>query len=307
MKEITLAHSPDADDVAMWWPLTGLSDLQGHPLPGESGEPVIDTRGWAFRTVAEDIQVLNARAIERGDFDVTAISAHAYPYLATRYRITRCGSSMGESYGPKLVVRTDAPWSDWREMMGSEDPRPLAIPGRHTTAFLTLCILADQTPSVREMHFQSIIGSVLGGETRAGLLIHEAQLDPESLGLRTMLELGPAWTGMTGTPLPLGLNVIRRDLDERFGVGSCAEIAMLLQQSVRHAIERPEQTRAFLIARSEQRPEWRDAALLDRYLQMYVNERTVDLGEDGIDALRRLYAEGSVRSLCPDPGSIDVV
>lgn len=307
MKEITLAHSPDADDVAMWWPLVGLSDLRGTPLGGESGDPAFDTCGWRFRTIAQDIQVLNARAIEQGDLDITAISAHAYPYLAARYQITKCGASMGESYGPKLVVRADSPDTSLEQLLERIDTRAIAIPGRHTTAFLTLSILAGRSFATREMHFQSIIGSVLEGQVSAGLLIHEAQLDPESLGLRTILELGPAWTRLTGTPLPLGLNVLRRDLDERFGAGSCAEVAGLLQRSVRHAIQHPAQTRAFLLARSEARPEWQDAALLDRYLGMYVNDRTVDMGQDGVDALRRLYAEGSARGLCADPGTIDAI
>lgn len=307
MNELTLAHSPDADDMAMWWPLTGMLDREGRPLQGDDGRPALDTGRFRFAPLAADIQYLNKRAIDAGDLDITAISAHAYPYIASRYRITRCGASIGESYGPKLVVARESKIATLDEAVEASTHAPLAIPGRHTTAFLTLSVLAGRPFTTLELPFHEIVGAVREGRASSGLLIHEAQLDPESSGLRGVLALGPAWTERTGMPLPLGLNVIRRDLDGRHGAGTCAAVASLLMASVRHAIDNPASTRRFLLARSDERPEWRDDALLTRYLRMYVNDRTVDMGDTGVRALERLFMEGARLGLCPDPGAIDVI
>lgn len=307
MIPLTLAHSPDADDMAMWWPLTGMRDRMGRPFAGVDGRAALDTLGFEFRGLAADIQELNVRAIERGDLDITAISANAYTRIAARYRITRSGASIGMSYGPKLVVAGSSPARSLGELLERESRPVIAIPGRHTTAYLTLRVLAGREMSVVEMPFHQIVDAVRAGRADAGLLIHEAQLDPESLGLRVLLELGPAWTRRTGKPLPLGLNVIRRDLDDRFGDGTCARVASLLRASVRHAIERGDKTREFLLARSDERPEWRDHGLLDRYLAMYVNAQTIDMGEPGIQALGMLFREGAKAGLCEDPGPIDAI
>lgn len=309
MIEMTLAHSPDADDMAMWWPLTGMRDRNGSAFPGQDGCPAIETNGFDFVPIASDIQELNVRAIERGDLDITAISANAYPYIHGRYRITRCGASIGRSYGPKLVVSAKSEFRTLEQVLErARDAGDLvAVPGRHTTAFLTLRLLSGGDFPIVEMPFHRIVGAVAEGQAIAGLLIHEAQLDPEALGLRVVLELGPAWTSRTGSPLPLGLNVIRRDLDEIHGEGTCERIASLLRSSVRHAIDQGEKTRAFLLARSDERPEWKDRALLDRYLAMYVNEQTVDLGDEGIGALRLLYREGARAGLFAEPDEIDAV
>lgn len=307
MARLTLAHSPDADDVAMWWPLAGMRDRHGRRFDGTDGRPALDTGEFAFETVEADIQELNVRAIERADLDITAVSAGVYPRIASRYRITRCGASIGVSYGPKLVVARESGLGSLAEVLSDRAAKPVAIPGRHTTAYLVLRALAARDMPVLEVPFQDVIGAVTSGRASAGLLIHEAQLDPESLGLRVIVELGPAWTARTGGPLPLGLNVLRRDLDERFGPGAAARIASLLKESVRYSISHGERTRAFLLARSDDRPEWRDRALLDRYLGMYVNEQTVDMGEAGVNALRVLYREGCDAGLCADPGPIDAI
>lgn len=308
MNRLTLAHSPDADDMAMWWPLTGMRDRAGRPFPGADGRPAVDTLGFEFQPLVADIQELNVRAIERADLDITAISANAYAHVADRYQITRCGASIGVAYGPKLVVAaTSSDRSLAHVLHASDAGHPVAIPGRHTTAFLTLRVLSGRDFPIMELPFHQIVGAVLDGQARAGLLIHEAQLDPESLGLRVITELGPCWTARTGKPLPLGLNVIRRDLDSRFGPGSCRRVAGLLARSVRHAIDHGDRTRAFLLARSDERPEWKDRDLLDRYLAMYVNEQTVDMGPAGVGALEILFSEGAKAGLCPSPGPIDAI
>jgi 1,4-dihydroxy-6-naphthoate synthase len=307
MARLILAHSPDADDVAMWWPLAGMRDRRGRRFDGSDGRPALDTGELAFETLEADIQELNVRAIERSDLDITAVSAGVYPRIASRYRITRCGASIGVSYGPKLVVARPSGLGSLGDVLSDPGGRPVAIPGRHTTAYLVLRALAGREMPVLEVPFQEVIGAVTSGRASAGLLIHEAQLDPESLGLRVIVELGPAWTARTGGQLPLGLNVVRRDLDERLGSGATARVATLLRASVRYSIEHGERTRAFLQARSDDRPEWRDRALLDRYLGMYVNGQTVDMGEAGVEALRVLYAEGSRAGLCEEPGPIDAI
>ena len=305
MNRLNLAHSPDADDMAMWWPLVGMRDRRGRPFEGEDGRPALDTGGFVFETIEADIQVLNVRAMERGDLEITAVSAGVYPRIAQKYRITRCGASIGVSYGPKLVVRAENEPATLAELIDSGTT--VAIPGRHTTAYLVLRALSGRVFPVLEMPFHEIVDAVMSGRVGAGLLIHEAQVSPESLGLRVVTHLGPAWTERTGGPLPLGWNVIRRDLDSRHGAGTCEHVAGLLRRSVRHAIDHPERTRAFLLARSEDRPEWRDRGLLDRDLGMYVNEQTVDFGEAGVAALRALYREGAGAGLCDDPGVIDAI
>lgn len=309
MITLSLAHSPDADDMAMWWPLTGMRDRSGAPLSGGVCEPAIDTRGFRFETLAADIQELNLRAIERGDLDITAISAGAYPGISGVYRVTRCGASIGGAYGPKLVASASSRLDSLDAALGACDSGGgmIAIPGRHTTAYLALRVLAERAFPTREMPFYAIPEAVFGGEVAAGLLIHEAQLDPEVLGLRTILELGPAWMAWAGGPLPLGLNVMRRDLDARFGVGTSETVAHLLRESVRYAIDHGELTRAFLLARSDERPEWKEPGLLERYLSMYVNEQTVDMGEEGVRSLRTLFARGVAAGLCVDPGEIDAI
>ncbi|MCC5787898.1 MAG: ABC transporter substrate-binding protein [Phycisphaerales bacterium] len=302
---LTLGHSPDADDMVMWWPLVGMRDPEGLPVDGPEGTPVIVSDRFSFQTIPDDVQRLNRRAIERGDLDITAISAHAYPYLKDRYRITRSGASMGEGYGPKLVVQRDNPAQTSEALFDSRTP-VVAVPGVHTTAYLTLRLLLGRDFEVREMLFSEIPGAVAEGEVDAGLLIHEAQIAFEQLGLRRLMDLGEAWSIAHKLPLPLGLNVLKRDLDDRYGSGSVDEVAQLLGRSVRHAREHAEASKRFLLLHADARPEWRDEALVDRYLAMYVSGLTLDMGEPGRKALELLLGEGFRAGLSPDPGHIDL-
>lgn len=274
-KTLTLAHSPDADDLVMWWPLTG----QRHPDAGRFSEPQLDTRGLAFDLIARDVEELNKLAMT-GDsaYDITAISAAAYPAIADRYAITRAGSSFGEHYGPKLVVRKDAAIDTMEDLDGDL----IAIPGRNTTAYLTLR-LARPGVRVVEMLFSEIPGAVARGDVDAGLLIHEAQLTLAEHGLRAVADMGQWWGTQTGMPLPLGLNVVRRDLPD------LDALCDLLAESVAIAARERAASKAFLKRNNAGKPEWDDDALLDRYLDMYVSPMTVDMGERGRAALAELY------------------
>ncbi len=314
MPTLTLAHSPDSDDLVMWWPLCGMTHADGSPIDGPLGKPALDTQGFTFKPLPEDVEALNRRAIERADLDVTAISAHTYPHIKHHYQITDCGGSFGEGYGPKVVARAD----DNRfireipvEALLNDDIT-IAVPGRKTTAFLTLSLMLraiDPAHTMRaiEMPFADIIGAVQSGAADAGLLIHEAQLTFEDAGLRKLADLGEWWGNTTHMPLPLGLNVIKRDLDERFGAGTCAKLSKLLSESVEYAITHEAESREFLRIRGEGRPEWNDDALVKKYLSMYVSPLTRSMGDKGRSALKHLLTEGHKAGLCPDPGPIDVL
>ena len=291
-KTLTLAHSPDADDLVMWWPLTG----QRHPDAGRFSEPQLDTRGLAFDLTARDVEELNKLAVT-GDsaYDITAISAAAYPAIADRYAITRAGSSFGEHYGPKLVVRKDAAI----ETMEDLDGDLIAIPGRNTTAYLTLR-LARPGVRVVEMLFSEIPGAVARGDVDAGLLIHEAQLTLGEHGLRAVADMGQWWGTQTGMPLPLGLNVVRRDLPD------LDALCDLLAESVAIAAREREASKAFLKRNNAGKPEWDNDALLDRYLDMYVSPMTVDMGERGRAALAELYRRAHAAGLIDAVPALDV-
>ncbi len=157
------------------------------------------------------------------------------------------------------------------------------------------------------MRFDLVAEAVLSGKADAGLLIHEAQLTFEEQGLRKVADLGEWWNRRHGLALPLGLNVVKRDLDERFGAGSVERVARILGASVRHAVANREESRRFLLEHPHCKPEWEDAALLDRYLRMYVSPLSVDMGQSGRTALATLFGEGAAAGLCPAVGALDVV
>jgi 1,4-dihydroxy-6-naphthoate synthase len=290
---LTLAHSPDADDLVMWWPLTG----QRHLDAGRFSEPQIDSGGLAFDLVARDVEELNKLAIDPSAraYDITAVSAAAYPAIADRYAITRAGSSFGEGYGPKLVVRKDSAIDPMDDLAGDL----VAIPGVNTTAYLTLR-LARPGVRVREMLFSKIPQAVADGEVDAGLLIHEAQLTLHEHGLRAIADMGQWWTGQTGLALPLGLNVVRRDVPD------VDRVCELLARSVEIAAREREASKAFLRRNNAGKPEWDDNDLLDRYLDMYVSPMTVDMGERGRRALAELYRRAVAAGLIGAVPALDI-
>lgn len=318
---LRLAHSPDPDDVFMWWPITGMVD----PRDPERvvREPAIDTGRFRFQALPADIDVLNRRATATGDLDITAISIGTYPYVRDRYALTSCGSSMGFGYGPKVVVREGLEIT--AENLAERAPTlRLAIPGKRTTAFLVfgLMVMSNRTganpppaPSVwegvQEMPFDHILPAVAAGEVEAGLLIHQAQLTFASLGLRQVADVGGWWLAHTGLPLPLGGNALRRDLDERFGPGTCREVAGTLLRSIRHSLQHRDESIRYAMGFA---PEI-DRAQADRYIDMYVNDLTIDARVvregrgrgTGLDAMRRLLSDAHRAGMSPDPGPIDLV
>ncbi len=345
---LTLAHSPDPDDAFMWWPITGKIDpswsLDGaSDLPRVVEPPAIGTGRFDFRAIPADIDVLNRAAtgaiaptrdgpLSLAPFDVTAISFRAYAACADRYRLTACGSSFGDAFGPKVVVRPDHPAFAAGAHGGAgapprdalvdrlRDPRlTIAIPGVTTTAFLVLAMAMDLGPHAdrarfRAMPFDRVIPAVARGEADAGLVIHEGQVTYEHAGLALALDIGAWWHAATGLPLPLGANAVRRDLDARFGPGTTVEVSRLLSASIRHALDHRREalayTMPFALANTrrsgEAAGEPASIERVDRYVAMYVNRWTIDMGDDGLAAVRRLFIEGARRGLCDDPGPIDL-
>lgn len=296
---ITLAHSPDPDDVFMWWPLTGKIDPAGRVL----SPPSIDTRGLRFVPWPVDIHDLNQHATSGSPYEVTALSVACWgtALVADRYAVTRCGGSFGKGYGPRLVVQASSPLAHPHDLLTSNGP--IAIPGHQTTAFLVLKQLlglaphADLSRFVR-LPFEQIIPAVARGEFLAGLVIHEGQITYAQQDLRLLVDLGQWWGATTSLPLPLGVNAIRRDLDQTHGPGTFQLVTDLLHQSVEHAMARWDESVAYTLpfaaanaARAGTTPP--DLQQVDRYCRMYVTEETRDMGDAGEDAIRRVLSTPS--------------
>ena len=233
----------------------------------------VDTRGLAFEQVVSNIQTLNEWAVE-GRLEVTAISAGAYPHVAERYVVLPHGASMGEGYGPIVVARGDV----------DLDAVEIVIPGALTTAYLVLRLALGE-PRVRELPFDQILDEVRSGRANAGLLIHEGQLTYGDAGLVKVLDLGEWWQRETGLPLPLGLNVARRDLDR------LEEVTDVLGEAIRVGLENREE--ALEYAQKFGRGIDRETA--DRFVAMYVNELTAGHGEQGRRAIDELLRRARLR------------
>jgi 1,4-dihydroxy-6-naphthoate synthase len=247
-----VGHSADPDDAFMFWAL-------------EAGR--VDTRGLVFEQVVSDIQTLNEWALE-GRLEVTAISAGAYPHVADRYELLPHGASMGEGYGPVVVAREEL---DLRHV-------EIVIPGALTTAYLVLRLALGE-PRVRELPFDRILDEVASGRADAGLLIHEGQLTYARAGLVKLLDLGVWWQEETGLPLPLGVNVARRDLDR------LADVSAVLGDAIRTGLEHRDEALAY----AERFGRGIDRETADRFVAMYVNELTTDYGERGRRAVQELF------------------
>ncbi len=268
-QRITVAHSPDADDAFMFYALA----------QGKVGDPDLE-----FVHVLQDIQTLNERAF-RGDYEVTAVSFHAYAYLADRYALLPHGASMGDGYGPMIVAR--APLSP--EVLAG---KRIAVPGKLTTAVLALNLWR---PGLEQtvVPFEQIPDAVVSGHVDAGLIIHEGQVTYQSQGLHKVVDLGEWWKAETGLPLPLGGNVIRKDL----GPALMRRVSRLLRESIRYGLAH----RADALAHAMQYGRDLDASLADRFVGMYVNHWTLDYGEPGRQAVRLLLRRGHERGILPLP------
>ncbi|HEY7196303.1 MAG TPA: MqnA/MqnD/SBP family protein [Gaiellaceae bacterium] len=258
---IRLGHSPDPDDAFMFW---GLS----------AGE--VDMRGFEFEHVLRDIQTLNEWALE-GRLEVSAISLHAYPFVQERYAILPHGASMGEGYGPVVVTREPMSPDRLRDV-------EIAVPGRMTTAFLVLRLFLGDTFHYREVPFDRILDEVRSGSAGAGVLIREDQLTYKADGLSLVVDLGEWWLLETGLPLPLGINVARRDL----GAEPLHELSEVLGESIAASLDHRPQA----LAHARQYGRGLDERVADRFVGMYVNERTQDYGDEGRQAVRELLERG---------------
>ncbi|MEX2673339.1 MAG: MqnA/MqnD/SBP family protein [Phycisphaeraceae bacterium] len=281
---IRIGHSPDPDDAFMWYP---LADLDGNG-------PKIDTGRFRFEHVLEDIESLNQRSA-RGELEITALSIHQYPYVADRYALTSCGSSMGDGYGPMVVAKKAYAVEDLRDIT-------LAVPGERTTAFLTMSLLMKsvgvETFNYKVVPFDEIIERVVSGEFDAGLIIHEGQLTYGNAGLEKVVDLGQWWGSTRGLPLPLGGNAIRRDLADDY-----EEICTILYRSIEYALEH----RAEAIDYAMNYARDMGTELADEFVGMYVNQWTMDYGEVGRQAVQQLMNEASAAGLIPKVGEIDFV
>jgi len=303
---LTLGHSPDADDAFMWWPLVTGGMAGGEPRDGfaANDRPAVHSDRFRFQLVAEDIQKLNDRAAAAGPtgdrLDITAISAATYPYVKQHYALTSCGASLGDGYGPKVVAKRN-----WSLDEVSVPTAIIAIPGLRTSAWLAARLISPGIgrAQTRVMSFDSVIPAVLEETADAAIVIHEAQMNYADHGLRMVADLGATWQKRHGEPLPLGLNAVRRDLDARFGLGSAAEVAAVLRRSIEYALAHREQGIDYAMQFARETPR----TLVDRFVRLYVNQWTVQLGGTGMQAVRRFLSMAHEAGLTPDPGPVDFV
>jgi 1,4-dihydroxy-6-naphthoate synthase len=273
---IHLGHSPDPDDAFMFW---GLA----------AGR--VDARGFEFEHVLEGIQTLNEWALE-GRLEVTAISLHTYPFVQDRYVILPHGASMGSGYGPVVVSKRPLQKVDLADV-------EIAVPGRMTTAFLTLGLYLGGEFRYREVPFDEIMDEVEAGRAEAGLLIHEGQLTYERRGLERVVDLGEWWLLETGLPLPLGINVARRDLGDEV----LPELSDVLRDSIRAGLANREEALAYAL----QYGRGLTTELADKFVGMYVNELTEDYGEEGRQAVAELLRRGEEAGAFGRPVRVEFV
>ncbi|HEY1498663.1 MAG TPA: MqnA/MqnD/SBP family protein [Acidobacteriaceae bacterium] len=276
IREISIAHSPDSDDAFMFYGLaTNKVRVSGHK----------------FTHVLCDIETLNQRAIREAFFDVTAISFHVYPYIQDQYALMACGGSVGEGYGPMIVAPRPYDLNEIRKVR-------IAVPGTLTTAYLALKLFAPEIETA-VLPFDQIIPEVLAGNYQAGLIIHEGQLTYPRVGLSRILDLGVWWREQTGLPLPLGGNAIRRSL----GDATMVTVTQALRDSIQYGLDHRDEALQYAMQFGRDL----DTGLADKFVGMYVNERTLDYGEDGRTAIRKLLAMGHERGVIPHPVQVDFV
>lgn len=275
-QEISIAHSPDSDDAFMFY---GLATNK------------VRVPGYKFTHVLTDIETLNQKAINEAFYDVTAISFHAYPYLQDNYTLMACGGSVGEGYGPMIVSNPKLTLADAKKTR-------IAVPGTLTTAYLALKLYYPEFETT-VIPFDKIIPAVSSGEFDAGLIIHEGQLTYANDGLVKLLDLGQWWRDETGLPLPLGGNAIRRSL----GQETMLMATNALRDSIQHALDHREEALEYAMQFARDL----DPTLANRFVGMYVNERTLNYGDDGRDAIRKLLEMGHERGIIPHKANVDFV
>lgn len=273
---ITVGHSPDPDDAFMFYALA---------------HDKLDTGGLEFRHELQDIETLNRRAL-KGELDVTAVSIHAYAFLLDKYALLPSGCSMGDRYGPMVVARQRLSLDELKKAR-------IAVPGTMTTAFLTLRLLLPEGFAYEVVPFDQILDAVASGKFDAGLIIHEGQLTFQNQGLHLIVDLGVWWQEKTGLPLPLGGNVVRRDL----GPALMQQISRLLKESIRYGLNHRQDalTYALKYARDMNR------GLADQFVGMYVNDWTLDYGPRGRAAVTKLLEAAHHAGVIPNPVTVTFV
>jgi 1,4-dihydroxy-6-naphthoate synthase len=279
--EFLLGHSPDPDDAFMFYALA---------------ENKIDTRGHTFQHILQDIETLNQRAA-RGELHVSAVSIHAYAYLTERYALLPCGASMGDGYGPMLVSTVEPPQSpdqvhDWLSK------KLVAVPGLRTSAYLALKLFGIPVETV-VVPFDQIFDYVRAGKAEVGLLIHEGQLTYAQEGFHLIRDLGEWWKTETGLPLPLGGNVIRKDIPPDIR----KEVSEILKESIRYGLE----NRLAGIKHSMPLARGLDLDQADKFIGMYVNDYTLDYGDTGRKAIRQFLGRGKERGILPSAVELEFV
>ncbi len=267
-QKIVIAHSPDSDDAFMFYAFA-------------AGK--VDTRGYEFDHYLQDIQTLNTEA-EKGRFEISAVSIHAYPYIADKYALMSCGASMGDNYGPMVLTKKKVSPEELSRMT-------VAVPGLKTSAYLALKLWNPNISTV-VMPFDEIMDAVQNGKAEAGLIIHEGQLTWQERGLYSVVNLGEWWYELThGLPLPLGGNVVRRDLGEK----TMQELNEILRKAIRYAIDHKEEALRYAMKYAGEL----DESKAGDFVSMYVNDLTIDYGERGREAIRRFLGMARDRGLVP--------
>jgi 1,4-dihydroxy-6-naphthoate synthase len=279
--DLLLGHSPDPDDAFMFYALA---------------ENKIDTRGYRFQHVLQDIETLNQRAL-RGELHISAVSIHAYAFLTSQYALLPCGASMGDGYGPMLISLTDPP-KDPRDTSDWLSGKTIAVPGVKTSAYLALRLFTSHG-STQVVAFDAIFDYLKAGRAEVGLIIHEGQLTYGKEGFHLVLDLGSWWKNQTGLPLPLGGNVIRKDIapDQR------KEISEILKESIRYGLEH----RSAGVQHSMPLARGLDIAEADKFIGMYVNDFTLDYGKVGRRAIREFLGQACDRGLVQGPVEVEFV
>lgn len=275
VREISVAHSPDSDDAFMFY---GLATNK------------VRVPGLKFTHTLTDIETLNRKAME-GFYDVSAISFHAYPYVQDKYALMGCGGSVGEGYGPMIVSARPFGTDEIKRIK-------IAVPGTMTSAYLALKLFSPKIHT-QVVPFDQIIPKILDETFEAGLIIHEGQLTYAKSGLHKVLDLGKWWQDITGLPLPLGGNAIKREL----GPELMLEVTNALKASIQYALENRDEALEYAMQFARDL----DRRTANRFVSMYVNERTVDYGPDGREAITRFLDMGFRAGVIPQKPEVEFI
>lgn len=276
IRTLSVGHSPDPDDAFMFYALAHNK---------------IPTGNLAFAHELQDIETLNRRCLKQ-ELDISAISLHAFAYLSDKYALLSSGCSMGDRYGPMVVAKKAYTIEELKNLR-------IAVPGTLTTAFLSLSLLLGSKFQYEIVPFDEILNAVEQGKVDAGLIIHEGQLTFQNQGLKLVVDLGVWWYEKTGLPLPLGGNVVRKDL----GADIISEASRLIRESIHYGLDHRKEALAYALQYGRDL----DTGLADKFVGMYVNDWTVDYGEKGRKAVQLLLNEGHKAGVIPHPVSVEFV